>query len=299
MMIKRLAILTVFLLAVNFGTTAVAADEPSEGEIASAAGVTPDSALYRFDRMVERLQVALIRNPDRLASLEAKFALERASEAAVMSDKGKTDLAAVAAAEHFRSMSAAASHLQKAMEKSDKAVRAVELLGQTEKKSQAVLARVMDRAPEEAREALAKALENQSKSLEKIRQVDEFRSQLADVKQEIDQARRAVNAARKSGDEAALKAAQEQLQAAEALRTELQTAREEANRAREQASLEAEQASQEAEEAAAQSEKAAGKPDQAAGKPDQAAGKPDQPAGKPEQAGDKGAKSPANQGKGR
>lgn len=222
-MFKRVLATAVALTVLATVGTAFADTAPApdavEIEAEAAAGVTPDSRLYGLERALERVRLSLSRSEEKLAELEANLAVERAAEAAVMVKKAKPELAGKAAAEHVKSMAAASAHLKKVKDESRGAKKAVDALGTAQKKSQAVLAGVLEKAPESAREALQQALANQEKSV----QAHTAKAAFFVAKAELTLALDELKEARKTGHEAAIVAAEAKVKAAQVKKADLES----------------------------------------------------------------------------
>lgn len=86
---KRIFALVCSALLLFVFSAVVLADEDIDAE---DAGTTPDSFLYMFDRMGERLQLMFTFNTQEKAKLHIRFANERLAEMEAMADAGNEDL---------------------------------------------------------------------------------------------------------------------------------------------------------------------------------------------------------------
>lgn len=217
------------------GTAASAAGAETEAEWKVAAGVTPDSLWYSLDRAAEGLQLALTSKVEKRASLQSGLAVERASEAVVMAERGKVELATRAATESSRAMTAAATHLSRVMEREETAGDA-ELqvrLEAAHKRSLAALTRVVEKAPASAQVALRLAIANQEKTAAALAQFQQASKAFLAMSGELQLARKALAEARRGGDPAAVLEAEARVRALEGRKSELQELKDRADKAKE------------------------------------------------------------------
>lgn len=217
------------------GTAASAAGAETEIEWKVAAGVTPDSLWYSLDRAAERLQLALTSKVEKQASLQSELAVERASEAVVMTERGKMELAARAATESSRSMTEAAARLRTVMEREETAgdVELQVRLEAAHKRSLAALNRVVEKAPASAQVALRLAITNQEKTVAALAQFQKANKAFLAMNGELQLARKALAEARRGGDPAAVLEAEARVRALEGRKFELQELKDRAEKAKE------------------------------------------------------------------
>lgn len=202
-------------------------------QIQALAGVTPDSILYGLERAVERWVLAFTWSEERLAGLQAEFAVERASEAALMAAGGKVELSQKAAAEWGAAMALAAEHLQRAIEATGQAVLAAQVLADAQKTSREALQVVLARAPESARAALQQAMANQEKTTAALMGFYSAKQAFVATKRQLEEAKQALGAARKAGDAAATLAAEARVKALEVKQAEVEALEDRAETAKE------------------------------------------------------------------
>lgn len=221
---KATAALVLLCTLATAGTAASAAAENQESEWTSAAGVTPDSVWYGLDRAAEGLQLALTSKVETRAGLQSALAVERASEAVVMTDRGKAELAARAAAESSRSLTDAAAHLQVVMGGENPADSAgLQIALETaHKRSLTALNRVLAKAPPTAQTALKQALANQEKAFAALGQFQDAHKAFQAMNGELQSASRALAEARRKGDPAAVLEAEIKVRALEGRKSELE-----------------------------------------------------------------------------
>lgn len=171
--ILRVVILSL-LLAFSAGLFAqpALADHPEE-EVLPEAGLTPASPFHVFERFGDwaRLNV-LTFGSVRKAEVKVQIAEKRLAELKAVVEAG-AGTSVVESAEGFVNSSTAS--LQNDAETFDAGGRdasgLIEKLNSLSLKQQAVLERVLEEAPEQAKEALARAIENSQKGLERAEEV--------------------------------------------------------------------------------------------------------------------------------
>lgn len=172
---KLIAILAVVLIFTAFGpvfaqevtpmptpTPTVAAEAPPETE---DPGILPDSPFYVLKTFWENVQDFLTRDPFKKAELHLQFAQRRLAETQKMCEKGKCGIAEKWLERFQVKIQKATWAAQKAQEKGRDVTALVEKLQANLERQQAVLDRVIEKAPEPARGALLKAKEASSKGI--------------------------------------------------------------------------------------------------------------------------------------
>ena len=262
----RVAItIMIFYILSSVGSVIAFAEEPAtepisqivfEGSIENTAGILPDSMLYGLERALERLQLAITSSENRLATLQAKFAMERASESVIMTTKGSHELAEKAAKEYQDTLAAATEHLNKAIEASATADKALAAVSKAYTNSELVLKTVLEKAPESTKLKWEKVLAHQDLNIEAVEKFYTAKVNFFAAKEEFEAAKKALAAARKSGKDAEILAAEVALETAEleknrleAIKDELEVAKEEIKQIIEDAEKALEQADQQLEKA--------------------------------------------------
>ena len=165
-----LSLLSAFLA--GFFAQPVFADHPEE-EVLPEAGFTPASPFHIFERFGDwaRLNV-LTFGSARKAEVKVRIAEKRLAELKAVVEAG-AESSVVESAEGFVNSSTAS--LQNDAETLDvgnqDASALIEKLNSLSLKQQAVLERVFEKAPEQAKEAITRAIENSRKGLEKAEEV--------------------------------------------------------------------------------------------------------------------------------
>jgi hypothetical protein len=214
--------------------TSIEAAPVSGEEIKQTAGILPGTILYRLERSIENLELAITTSEESLAALKAQFAEERAAEAAILTENGETELADDAAEEYMETIASAADHLNNAIEQKDEATAAMNELMDAYAKSQSILQIVLDKAPESAKAVVQEALNNQDGAISAIQGFYAAKSAFFTAKQELEAAKKELEAARASGDEEAIEAAEAKVASAEAYKDEMEVLKDAAEKSKEE-----------------------------------------------------------------
>jgi len=134
-----------------------------EGELPSA-GITPSSKLYFIDVAIDKIRVALTRDPLEKAKLRIKIAEERLAEAEVESSKGNDYESRVAMAEHQEEMLGIEKEKEKMSEEQ------IQFIEQKLSKHLEILQKVKSRVPESAMAGIEHAINSSSKVMEHFRE---------------------------------------------------------------------------------------------------------------------------------
>jgi len=170
--LKVVILSLVLMVSVVFLTQPASADHPEE-EVLPEAGLTSASPFHVFERFGDwaRLNV-LTFGAARKAEVKVHIAEKRLSELRAVIESG-ADASTVESAESFTNSSAAS--LQNDAEildaRGQDASALIEKLNGLSLKQQAVLERVLEKAPEQAKKAITRAIENSRKGLEKAEEV--------------------------------------------------------------------------------------------------------------------------------
>lgn len=239
----RVAItITIFYILSSVGSVLAFAEEPTtepisqiifEGNMENTAGTLPDSLLYGLERALERLQLAITRSQDRLATLQANHAMERVAESVVMTNKGSHALAEKAAKEYQETLAAATEHLNKAIEAAGKADKALAAVSKAYKNGELVLRTVLEKTPESAKLKWENVLARQDLTIEAVAKFYEAKGDFFAAKEDFEAAKKALAVARKSGDDALILAAEAVVESAELEKDRLEALKDEADVAKE------------------------------------------------------------------
>ncbi|GEM_PF-2787537 len=148
--------LMVFLVAYVLLSTAVAQEFEN-------AGITPDSFLYVFDKLAEKARLMFTFDKIEKAKLKIKYAEERLAEAAVMVQVGKPEKAKELVDEYGRDISEVEDGIDVAEKEGRNVTRVLEIVSEATSKHFEVLQRVLEKAPEPAKEHILNAINASSK----------------------------------------------------------------------------------------------------------------------------------------
>lgn len=144
------------------GGSAYAQEEPE----LPRPGITPDSPFYFLDNMNKSLGMLLAFGPEAKAKKAVQYAGERLAEARAMAAKNKGAALERAARGYDKYLAMAAQKAEDAAQRGA-AGNASEIVAQATARHLAVLDRVRDAAPEQAREALGRARESSMNGMER------------------------------------------------------------------------------------------------------------------------------------
>lgn len=158
---------------------------PAFVSAATNPGVKPGSFFYFFDTAFEKIGLFFIANPEKKARKALEYANERLAEVEAIAEEKDSNAVKTAIANYENNVALAA---EKSKEVKDKGQ--VESLFSSIKdnasKNQEILSAVLIKVPEEAREAVMKAIEASKKGQEEaIKQIAELKSEVEKLKQEV------------------------------------------------------------------------------------------------------------------
>ncbi|WP_456474384.1 DUF5667 domain-containing protein [Candidatus Pyrohabitans sp.] len=158
-----------FMLVMTFmfllPASALAQENISEEE----AGIAPDSFLYLFDRLFEKLELALAVSEEAKVKVRLKHAEERLAEIKLMQKKNKTEVIVKLSEEYKEDIEEAEREIEEA-EKKKKNVTEVKIkVVEATAKHLEVLQQVYELVPEEAKPAIEYALNVSRTGHEKIK----------------------------------------------------------------------------------------------------------------------------------
>lgn len=151
---RKIFLLTILIALLFFGTTASAqeTDLPDPG-------LTPDSPFYFLELVIERVGTFFTFGHVKKAERHTALAAERIAEAKAMVDKEKPKLAEKAVKRYEKQLEKALSRTRKAMVKGEKNVEETgKAIMEVADKHRAVLEKVLEKVPEEAKPAIQRAM---------------------------------------------------------------------------------------------------------------------------------------------
>ena len=172
------AIILILLLAAVFSL-------PASVSAATNPGVKPGSFFYFFDTTFEKIGLFFTVNPEQKARKALGYAEERLAEIEAIAEEKDPDAVKTAIADYENNVALAA---EKSKEIKNKG-QAESLLASIEdnaSKNQEVLSAVLIKVPEEAKEAITKAIEASKKGQEEAaKQIAELKGEVEKLKQEV------------------------------------------------------------------------------------------------------------------
>lgn len=142
--------------------TPTVTEAPTETE---DPGILPDSPFYFLKTVWEKIQEFLTLDPLKKAELHLRFAQRRLEETQKMCEKGKCGIAEKWLERFQEKIEIATRSAERAQEAGRDVTALVEKLQENLARQQAVLDRVIEKAPEPAKGALLKAKENSARGI--------------------------------------------------------------------------------------------------------------------------------------
>src|SRR3990167_2636059 len=167
---KKLTTLSILLISLAFVV-------PSQASAATSAGVTPGSFFYFFDTTFENIGLFFTFNPDQKAKKALAYADERLDEIEAVAEEKNPDGVKTAIA-NYESNIALATEKSKEIKDKGQAETLFNSIADNTAKNQEVLAAVLIKVPDEAKEAVTRAIEVSRKGQE------EATKQIAELKGE-------------------------------------------------------------------------------------------------------------------
>ena len=181
-----------FLIALAL-ISAVVLVSPASASAATNAGVKPGSFWYGFDIAFEKINIFFTFNPEGKARKALRYADERLAEAEVVAENSNTD-AVKTAISNYESNIAFAAEKSKDVSEKAKAEALLTLIADNTSKHQETLTDVLAKVPDEAKEAITRAIEASKKGQE------EAMKQIAELKGEVEQLKKEVAELKQSDD---------------------------------------------------------------------------------------------------
>lgn len=134
-------------------------------------GLLPDSPIYFLKIMRDKVKGFFFFGEDGKAQYALTLAEKRLSEAKALADKGEDELASTTAEQAGIENENAQEHLAKAEAEGKDVATIVNRLAANSARQQAVLARVLEKAPEQAKAAIERAMEMSKRGLTKAQEM--------------------------------------------------------------------------------------------------------------------------------
>ncbi|MFH1162387.1 MAG: DUF5667 domain-containing protein [Candidatus Jorgensenbacteria bacterium] len=158
---------------------------PVSASAAANAGVKPGSFFYFFDTTFERVSLFFTFSPEKKAQKALEYADERLAEAEALAEEKDTSAVKTAVAGYENNI-AYATEESKQIKNKEKAEGLLASITDNTSKHQEILSDVLSRVPDEAKEAITKAIEASRKGQ------DEATKQIAELKGEIEKLKKEV-----------------------------------------------------------------------------------------------------------
>src|SRR3989344_4604793 len=178
MSVKKIAVfatifISVFLLT---STPALAAEE---------AGIKPGSFFYGFVTTFEKINLFFTFSPEKKAEKALKYAEKRLAEAEAVAGDENSKAVKTAISGYEKNIALAAEASKKVKDET-KAENLLNLIAENTSKHQEVLADVLAKVPDEAKEAITKAIEASRKGQEEaLQKIAELKGEVEQLKQEV------------------------------------------------------------------------------------------------------------------
>lgn len=175
---KSIITISFLVLMILFASSVSASAE-------TKAGIKPSSFFYFFDTAFEKINLFLNFNPQKKAEKALEYANERLAEAEAVAQEKNTDAVKTAVAGYESNIASAAEESNQIKDK-NKTEELLNLIADNTSKHQEILADVLSKVPEEAKEAITKAIEASRKGQEEVmKQIVELKGEVEQLKQEV------------------------------------------------------------------------------------------------------------------
>jgi len=174
---KKISILLSFLIlvAIFMPFSSVSA--------ATKPGIKPGNFLYFFDTAFEKINLFFIFSPEKKAQKALEYADERLAEAEALTEEKNTNAIKTAVA-GYESNIALATEESKQIKDKGKAENLLTSIADNTSKHQEILSNVLSKVPNEAKEAIAKAIEvSRNGREEATKQISELKGEVEESKQ--------------------------------------------------------------------------------------------------------------------
>jgi len=167
--------------------SAVVLISPASASAATNAGVKPGSFWYGFDLAFEKVNLFFTFNSENKVKKALKYADERLAEAEAVAENNNTD-AVKTAITNYEGNIAFAAEKSKDVSDKEKAKALLTSIADNTSKHQEILADVLAKVPDEAKEAITKAIEVSRKEQEEaMKQIAELKGEVEQLKKEVDE----------------------------------------------------------------------------------------------------------------
>lgn len=159
---------------------------PIQVSAATNAGAKPGSFFYFFDTASEKINLFFTFNPEKKAQKALEYADERLAEAEESANENNSSAVEKAMTGYKKEISRA-TEKSKGLKDEERAKALLNIVSENTAKHQEVLASVLEKVPEEARQAILNAIEVSKKGQEEaIKQIAELKSEIERLKNEVE-----------------------------------------------------------------------------------------------------------------
>jgi len=149
------------------------------------AGIKPGSFFYFFDTTFEKINLFFTFNPEKKAQKNLEYANERLAEAEAVAEEKNTDAVKTAVAGYESNIALATEESSQIKDKG-KTEELLNSIADNTSKHQEILAEVLNKVPDEAKEAIIKAMEVSKKGQEEaMKQIADLKGEVEKLKQEV------------------------------------------------------------------------------------------------------------------
>jgi hypothetical protein len=174
---KRISTITLGLLLL------IAFSLPASASAATNPGIKPGSFFYFFDTTFEKIGLFFTSSPEKKAKKALKYADERLAEAEAVTENAEAVKTAIT---NYESNIAFAEEKSKDIGNKEKAEALLTSIADNTSKHQEVLTDVLAKVPDEAKEAITRAIEVSRKGHEEAMQkIAELKGEVEKLKQEV------------------------------------------------------------------------------------------------------------------
>ncbi|MCX6731394.1 MAG: DUF5667 domain-containing protein [Candidatus Parcubacteria bacterium] len=158
---------------------------PVSASAKTKAGIKPGSFFYIFDTAFEKIGLFFTFSPEKKAQKAMEYAEEKLAEAEAMASENKPEAVATAMTNYQDDVSLATNE-SKTIEDKTKAENLLASIADNTSKHQEVLTEVLNKVPDEAKEAITKAIEASRKGQEEaMKQIAELKGEVEQLKKEV------------------------------------------------------------------------------------------------------------------
>jgi len=183
---KKLTVVSILFVSLAFVA-------PVQASAATSAGVKPGSFLYFFDTAFENIDLFFTSNPEKKAQKALGYADERLAEIEAVAEDKNPDAVKTAIA-NYESNVALATEKSKEVKDKGQAETLFTSIADNASRNQEVLSAILIKVPEEAKAAIAQAIEASKKGQEEAtKQITELKGEVEKLKQEVAELKKAEN----------------------------------------------------------------------------------------------------------